>query len=394
MPSLHRTLSDLDLRGKRVLCRVDFNVPFDGEGRITDDTRIRAAIPTLEAILVAGGKPVLMSHLGRPKGEVVESLRLDAVGVRLGELLGRPVRKLDESCGEGVLRSIEDTPGGQVVLLENIRFHPGETKGDENLSVSLAQLGDVFVNDAFGASHRAHCSVSGVAAHLPSAPGLLLEREIRAFDRVLGEPDRPFVAILGGAKVSDKLLVIENLLERVDAILIGGAMAYTFAKGDGHGIGTSMCEEDLLETVRSLRVKAQERKVDLLTPLDHVCAREFRADAEVQVTDGVEIPEGWMGLDIGPRTRERYAAVIAGARTVVWNGPMGVFEMEAFRPGTEGVAKAVAECPGFTVVGGGDSVAAIGLLGLGDRIGHISTGGGASLELLGGKALPGVVAVR
>lgn len=385
-----QSLADLDLSGKRVLVRVDFNVPLDERRRITDDTRIRAALPTIRAILEAGGRPILLSHLGRPKGEVHDAYRLDPVGDRLPELLGSPVLKLSQSIGEDVARKIAAAPEGTTVLLENVRFHPGETEGDPDLSRAFAELGDVFVNDAFGSSHRAHCSVAGIARHLPSAAGLLLEKEIRAFERVLSDPERPFVAILGGAKVSDKLLVIENLLPKVDTLLIGGAMAYTFLASRGVAIGASRVEEDRLDLVRDLTRHAEERDVELLVPVDHVAATEFAADAKSVVTPGEAIEDGWMGLDIGPRTRELYAGRITAARTVVWNGPMGVFEMPRFRAGTEAVAHAVADSAGFTVVGGGDSVAAVQLLGLSERIDHISTGGGASLELLGGAELPGI----
>ena len=384
------SLADLDLRGKRVLVRVDFNVPFDGE-RISDDTRIRAALPTLRSIKKRGGRPILLSHLGRPKGEVVESLRLAPVAARLEELLEAPVLSLQESVGEAVAASIDGAPESAVVVLENVRFHPGETKGDPELAKAFAELGDVFVNDAFGTSHRDHSSVCGVARLLPSAAGLLLERELAAFQRVLNEPARPLVAILGGAKVSDKLPVIANLIERCDAILIGGGMAYTFLRARGESTGSSLVQEDQVAAVReNLRV-AEERGCRLLVPTDHVVAESFSADAAPEVVR--EIPDGRMGLDIGPDTQAAYAAEIAGAKTVVWNGPMGVFEWESFRAGTAVVGRAVAAAEGYTVVGGGDSVAAIGLLGLEDSVDHISTGGGASLELLEGRVLPGIAAL-
>jgi phosphoglycerate kinase len=387
-----RRLADLDLAGKRVLMRVDFNVPLDESGAIGDDTRIRAALPTLEEVRRRGGRAVLMTHLGRPKG-VDEKLRLDAVGRRLSELSGARVVKLAESTGPAVESAIAAADAKSLVLLENVRFNKGETKGDAELAKAYARLGDVFVNDAFGTAHRAEASVSEVARLLPSAAGLLLEREIAAFARVLEQPERPFVAILGGAKVSDKLPVIENLIDKVDALVIGGGMAYTFLKARGLSIGKSLVEDGQVETVRAAEAKAQARKVELALPTDHVAAERCAADAAHKVC-GPDIPEGWMGLDIGPRTREAFAARIARARTVVWNGPMGVFEMEAFRAGTEAVGRAVAACEGFTVVGGGDSVAAVELLGLADEIDHISTGGGASLELLEGKDLPGIAALR
>jgi len=385
-------LDALDVEGKRVLVRVDFNVPLADDGSITDDTRIRAALPTVRALQGRGATPVLLCHFGRPKGKVVESMRTTPVGVRLAELLGSPVVKLDESVGPEVRAAVESVAPGTTVLLENVRFHPGETKGDEDLARGFAELGHAFVNDAFGASHRDHASVSGIARFLPSAAGLLLHREVEAFGRVLNEPERPLVAILGGAKVSDKLTVVDNLLDRVDAILVGGGMAYTFLKSQGHSIGTSLCEDDQLDMCRAALVKAAEKGVDLLLPVDHVVANRFAADADASEC-GVDIPDGNMGLDIGPATRALYAERIASARTVVWNGPMGVFEMEAFRAGTEAVGRALARCDGYTVVGGGDSVAAIHLLGLESSVSHISTGGGASLELLEGKALPGITAL-
>ncbi len=385
-------LEDLSVEGKRVLVRVDFNVPLDDEGRITDDTRVRAALPTIRSILERGGRPVLMSHLGRPKGEVRDGMRLTPVAVRLGELLDRPVLKLDESTGASVEQAVADAEPGTVVLLENVRFHPGETKGDAELAAAFARLGDVFVNDAFGTSHRDHASVCGVAHLLPAAAGLLLQREVVAFQRVLHEPERPLVAILGGAKVSDKLPVIENLIERVDAILIGGGMAFTFLAAKGETVGSSLLQEDQVDSVAGNLEKAKASGCRIGLPTDHVVAAEFAADSPAEVVE--TIAEGRMGLDIGPRTREAYAAEIAGARTVVWNGPMGVFEWEAFRAGTEAIGRAVGACSGFTAVGGGDSVAAVELLGLRERIDHISTGGGASLELLEGRTLPGIAVLR
>jgi phosphoglycerate kinase len=385
-------LDALDVEGKRVLVRVDFNVPLGDDGAITDDTRIRAALPTLRALLERGATPILLCHFGRPKGQIVDSLRTTPVGVRLGELLGSPVVKLDASVGADVLAAVKAVATGTTVLLENVRFHPGETKGDEELARGFAELGQAFVNDAFGASHRDHSSVSGIARFLPSAAGMLLHKEVEAFGRVLNDPARPLVAILGGAKVSDKLTVVNNLLDRVDAILVGGGMAYTFLKSQGHSIGTSLCEDDQLDLCRDALAKAAKKGVDLLLPVDHIVADRFAADAEANEC-GVDIPDGHMGLDIGPATRALYAARIASAKTVVWNGPMGVFEMEAFRPGTEAVGRALADCDGYTVVGGGDSVAAIHLLGLEGAVSHISTGGGASLELLEGKALPGITAL-
>ncbi len=390
-PAATSGFETLPVQGRRVLVRVDYNVPQDASGKISDDTRIKASLPTLRALRARGATLVLMSHLGRPKG-VDAKLRLDPVAQRLEALLGVNVRKLDDSSGAAVEAAVSQAAAGSVIMLENVRFNSGETKGDVELARRYARLGDVFVNDAFGTSHRDEASVSGVARLLPSAAGLLLQAEIAAFARVLQRPERPLLAILGGAKVSDKLAVIDNLLDRVNAILIGGGMAYTFQKALGLGVGKSLCEDERLETVKGALAKAKAMKVDLLLPLDHVIADRFAADAASKVVEGA-IPDGWMGLDIGPRTRELYAQRIKGAKTVVWNGPMGVFEMEAFRRGTADVARAVAECGGYTVVGGGDSVAAIELLGLAGKIKHISTGGGASLELLEGKALPGITAL-
>ncbi|HEX6884883.1 MAG TPA: phosphoglycerate kinase [Planctomycetota bacterium] len=384
-------LDDLALEGKRVLVRVDFNVPQDEAGNITDDTRIRASLETIEAILRRQGKPILMSHLGRPDGQVVESMRLKPIGKRLEELTKRKVIRLDESTGPAVEKAVKDAPAGAIVLLENVRFHKGETKGDPKLAEAYARLGDVFVNDAFGTSHRAEASVSGPAAFLPSAAGRLLEREVAAFRRVLENPARPLVAILGGAKVSDKLPVVANLIPVCDAILIGGGMAYTFLKAQGEEVGASKLQADQLEAVKASLAAAEKRGCRILLPSDHVVAERFAADAPPGTV--AKIPAGKLALDIGPETRRRYAAEIARAQTIVWNGPMGVFEWEAFRAGTAAVAEAVARAPGYTVVGGGDSVAAVELLGVAAQVKHISTGGGASLELLGGKALPGIEAL-
>ena len=386
------SLSEVSLAGKRVLIRVDFNTPMRS-GVISDDTRIRSAIPTLKAVLAQGGTPVLLTHLGRPKGAVVDSLRVGPLAVRLQELLGSPVVKCDESVGDKAKAAIAAAPRGACVMLENVRFHAGETTGDEALSTSFAELGDVFVGDAFGAAHRAHCSVSGVASRLPSVAGLLMEAELSAFSRVLSGPERPLVAVLGGAKVSDKLTVIEHLLENVDALLVGGGMAYTFLAARGVKVGTSLLEEDRFEMVRKCEARAAALGKELLLPRDHTVADQFSSDATPVAVDGESIPDGHMGLDIGPKTSALYSEVIRSARTVVWNGPMGVFEWDGFAAGTRTVGEAVAACSGYTVVGGGDSVAALGALGFKDRVSHVSTGGGASLELLEGKELPGVAAL-
>jgi len=386
-------LDDVDVASKRVLVRVDFNCPQDESGNITDDTRIRAALPTIRELIEKRAQPILLSHLGRPKGKVVESMRLRPMGLRLQELLGSPVAILDDSTGEKVARAVAAAPAGTVLLLENVRFYAGDEKGDMQLAAEWAKLGDVFVLDAFGAAHRDHASVCGLARLLPSCAGRLMEKEIAAFARVLEKPERPLVAILGGAKVGDKLKVVDNLLSKVDALIVGGGMAYTFLVARGGKVGRSLVQQDQVDAVRAVLGHAAERKVEILLPEDHVAAEAFDAGAK-PIPTGADIPDGLMGLDIGPRTRERYAARIRSARTVVWNGPMGVFEWPAFRAGTEAVGVAVAECPGYTVVGGGDSVAAVEMLGLADRIDHISTGGGASLELLETGTLPGIEALR
>jgi phosphoglycerate kinase len=382
-------LGTLDMNGKRVLMRVDFNVPRDEAGVITDDTRIRTALPTINAVLAAGGLPVVMCHLGRPKGQVVESMRVDAIGVRLAELIGREVIKVSESTGEVAAAAVASAEVGSIVLLENVRFHAGETKANAELAAAYAALGDVFVNDAFGACHRDHASVSGPARLLRSASGMLLQLEIDAFRRVLDAPERPFVAVLGGAKVSDKLPVIANLIEKVDRILIGGGMAYTFLLARGGKAGASLVQEDQVELVRGIDAAAKKRGVQIMIPTDHVIADGFAADANSKVVVG-DIEDGWMGLDIGPASQAAYVAALKDAKTVIWNGPMGVFEWEAFQAGTEAVGRAVAASASYSVVGGGDSVAAAGKFGLRDYISHISTGGGASLELLEGKDLPGI----
>jgi len=383
-------LDTLDMQGKRVLTRVDFNVPRDATGAITDDTRIRAALGTIQKIRSAGGQPILMCHLGRPKGEVQDDLRVDAIGVRLAELLDCEVVKLDVSAGPEAEAAVAATDA--VVLLENVRFHAGETKGDPALAAQYARLGDVFVNDAFGASHRDHASVSGPARLLPSAAGMLLQQEIEAFRRVLDNPERPFAAVLGGAKISDKLPVITNLLDKVDRLLIGGGMAYTFIVARGGKVGASLVQEDQLEMVRGLDALGQEKGVQILIPTDHVIGDGFSPDCSVKTVVG-DIPDGWMGLDIGPASQVAYAAALADCKTTVWNGPMGVFEWDAFQAGTEAVGRAVANSSAYSVVGGGDSVAAAGKFGLTAAISHISTGGGASLELLEGKELPGIASL-
>ena len=386
-----RRLAELPLRGKRVLVRVDFNVPLDEDLQVTSDARIVAALPTIRAILAGGGKPILMSHLGRPKG-VDERQRMLPAARRLEQLLGGKVHYVKHVIGPEAERAALALQPGECLMLENLRFHAEEEKGDPKFAAALARLGELYVNDAFGTAHRAHASVAGVPALLPHAPGLLMEKEIASFQKVLGSPDRPLLAVLGGAKVSDKLPVLENLVSRVDSLIVGGAMAYTFLKQQGVPIGRSRCEDELLPAAARIAEHARRKGVQLLLPVDHVCAAEFKADATASV-HGPGIPDGLMGLDVGPRSIERFGQAIAAAKTIVWNGPMGVFEMDAFAQGTEAVARAIAAAKAFTVVGGGDSVAAVEKFGLAARMSHVSTGGGASLELLEGKVLPGIAAL-
>lgn len=381
-----KSVRDLDVRDRRVLVRVDFNVPVK-DGEVTDDTRIQKALPTIRYLLSEGARPVLISHLGRPKGEPDPKYAMDPVAKRLEELLGEPVTKLDASVGPEIEEALNDWGGRGVVLLENSRFYPGETKNDPGFSDQLASLADLYVDDAFGAAHRAHATTVGVAERLPAAAGLLLEEEVDYLDGLLEDPERPFVAILGGAKVSDKLGVIESLLNVADTLLIGGAMCFTFFKAQGYEIGSSLVEDDYLEEAKRLMDEAGEK---LVLPVDVVVADKMEEDAESETVGVDEIPQDKMGLDIGPRTVDLFREHISGAKTIFWNGPMGVFEMEAFARGTEGVARAVAESTATSVVGGGDSVAAVRKLGLDDEMSHISTGGGASLEYVEGKELPGV----
>lgn len=390
---LKKTMKDVDVKGKRVFVRVDFNVPME-DGKITDDTRIRAAIPTIEQLVNNGAKVILASHLGRPKGEVKEELRLTAVGERLAQLMNRPVNKLDESIGEAVESAVAQMQEGDIVLLENVRFHKGEEKNDEELSKSFAKLADLYVNDAFGAAHRAHASTEGIAKHIPALSGLLMEKELEVLGKALSNPERPFTAIIGGAKVKDKIGVIENLLDKVDHLIIGGGLSFTFIKAQGHDIGKSLLEEDKIELAKVFIEKAKEKGVKLHMPVDAVVANEFSKDAETKIVNIDEIPADWMGLDIGPKTAANYAEVIKNSKLVIWNGPMGVFEMEKFANGTKTVAQAMAETAGYTVIGGGDSAAAVEKFEVASKMDHISTGGGASLELMEGKELPGIVALN
>jgi len=387
-----KTIRDVDVRGKRVFVRVDFNVPLD-DGQITDDRRIREALPTIVKLRRQGARVILASHLGRPDGKVMSGLRLDPVAVRLSELLGAPVRKLPDCVGPEVARAVAEMRDGDVVLLENLRFHPEEEANDEQFARALASLADVYVNDAFGTAHRAHASTVGITRFLPAVAGLLMEKELVYLSRILEDPRRPFVAILGGKKVSDKIGVIRNLLTRADMLLIGGAMSYTFLRAKGLSVGASLCEEDKLELARSLMDDAAGRRIAFRLPDDVMVADRFAEDAAHRVVAAAAIPQGWMGMDIGPQTAAAYADVIARAGTVMWNGPMGVFEFPAFAAGTRAVAEAMAGSKAVTIVGGGDSAAAVQQMGLADRMTHISTGGGASLEFLEGKELPGVAAL-
>ncbi|MBS1879835.1 MAG: phosphoglycerate kinase [Actinobacteria bacterium] len=387
------SVRDAQVKGRRVLVRVDFNVPL-ADGEVSDDTRIRAALPTIELLRERGAAVILVSHLGRPGGRVDPALSMAPVGARLGALLGTRVKVAKGVIGADVDLDCSGGLGpGDVLLLENVRFEPGETKNDSKLAEGLASLADLYVDDAFGAAHRAHASTEGVAHHVPAYAGLLLERELNELNRVVESPRRPLVVVLGGAKVSDKVGVIDRFLELADKILIGGAMCFSFYRAQGIAIGNSLSDDDSVEAAREALAKAEESDCELLLPVDLVLGREFDAATEIRESDGVEVPDGWMGLDIGPRSRQLYAEAVAAAGTVLWNGPMGAFELEPFAAGTRVVAEAVAAASATTVVGGGDSVAALKQFGLDERVDWVSTGGGASLELLEGKKLPGVEAL-
>jgi len=386
-------VEDLELKRKRALIRVDFNVPLDGK-QITDDTRIKAVLPTVNYVIEHGGKVILMSHLGRPKGEAAPEFSLEPVAKRLGKLLGKDVIMAPDCVGEEVEAIVSRMKEGDVVLLENLRFHAEEEENDPDFAKRLAELADVYINDAFGAAHRAHASTAGVTKYVPqAAAGLLMQKEIKYIGQAVENPERPFMAILGGVKVSDKIGVIENLMKKADAIIIGGAMAYTFLKAQGIRVGNSLVEDDKLDLAREILRKSLDNDVPLYLPIDHVIADKFAADANVRVVKRGGIPDGWEGMDIGPATVEKYKGVLEGAKTIVWNGPVGVFEFDAFAKGSFAIAKILAESDATTIIGGGDCVAAVQKSGYAGKITHISTGGGASLEFMEGKELPGIAAL-
>ncbi|GGG05325.1 phosphoglycerate kinase [Paenibacillus abyssi] len=388
-----KSVRDVEVNGKRVFVRVDFNVPVEN-GSITDDTRIRETLPTIQYLIDNGAKVILASHMGRPKGEVVEELRLNAAAERLSELLGKKVAKADEAIGDAVKSQVAALNNGDVLLLENVRFYAGEEKNDPELAKAFAELADLFVNDAFGAAHRAHASTEGIAHHLPAVSGLLMEKELEVLGKALSNPDRPFTAIVGGSKVKDKIDVINKMLEIADNVLIGGGLSYTFFKAQGHEIGKSLVDNEKLDLALGFINKAKELGKNFLLPVDIIVTDDFSADANTREVGVDGIPADWEGIDIGPKTRELYADVIKNSKLVVWNGPMGVFEIEPFSHGTRAVAQACAETSAYTVIGGGDSAAAAEKFGLADKMDHISTGGGASLEFMEGKKLPGVEALK
>lgn len=390
-----KTIEDIDVKGKRVLARCDFNVPLK-DGEITNDKRIVAALPTIKYLMEHGAKVILCSHLGRPKGEYKPEFSLAPVAKKLSEYLGVEVKLAEdpEVVGENAKKLAAELKDGEVMLLENVRFRAEETKNEENFSKELASLADIFVNDAFGTAHRAHCSTTGVAAYLPAVCGFLIQKEIKFMGGALANPKRPLVAILGGAKVSDKIGVISNLIDKCDTIIIGGGMAYTFMKYLGHSIGTSLLEADWIEKAGEMMADAKAKGVNFLIPVDNKVGKEYDENTESKIVSSDEIPDGWMGLDIGPKSMELFCDAIKGAGTVIWNGPMGVSEWDNFAAGTIAVANAVAESGAVSIIGGGDSVAAVTKLGFADKMSHISTGGGASLEFLEGKELPGIAALQ
>jgi phosphoglycerate kinase len=391
---MKKTISDIDVKGKRILVRVDFNVPLDPDsGRVVDDTRIRAALPTIEYLRERGARIILCSHLGRPKG-VNDSLRLAPVARRLSELLGSPVKTTDDSVGPQVEEAAQSLGPGEVLLLENLRFNPEEEANDPDFAWALASLAEVYVNDAFGTAHRAHASTAGVAAYLPAVAGFLMEKELTFLGKALANPDRPFAAVIGGAKVSTKMGVLENLLERVDRLLIGGGMACTFLKAKGFEVGQSLLEEEFVGTARQVMERASQRGLTLLLPSDVIVSDRFEADARRQQVSAEEIPPDWQAMDIGEKTTEAFINALRDCKTVLWNGPMGVIEFEAFSQGSHRLAEAIAGLDATTIVGGGETVAVVERLGLEDKFSHVSTGGGAALEFLEGRELPGVAALE
>jgi len=391
---MKKSVRDIDLKGKSVIMRVDFNVPLDKDGNITDDTRIQAALPTIQYVLEQATKLILMSHLGRPKGQVKDELRLTPVSKRLSELLGKEVIQCKDSIGEETRKIISGMQVGDVALLENLRFHKEEEANDPEFAKTLAGYADVYVNDAFGTAHRAHASTEGIAHNLPAVAGFLMEKEIDFLGRLLYQPEQPYIAIVGGAKVSTKIAVLEKLLEKVNILMIGGGMSYTFLKAKGFEIGRSLIETDKVSLAFELMKKAEEKGVKFMLPLDHVVAEKVDESAKTRTVETNSMPQQMIGLDIGPKTIRVYKKEIKQGKTILWNGPMGVFEVEKFARGTAQIAKALASCRGTTVIGGGDSVAAVNKIGVANKIDHVSTGGGASLEFLEGKELPGIQALQ
>lgn len=387
-----KTLQDLDVKGKKVFCRVDFNVPMK-DGEVTDDTRIKAALPTINYLSDQGAIVILASHLGRPNGKVVEELRLDPVAKQLSDLIGKDIVKTDAVHGIEVNEAISQLNDGDILLIENVRFDAGEESNDPALAQNFADMADFYVNDAFGAAHRAHASTTGVAEKLPAAAGYLMEKEMDVLGKALQDPARPFTAIIGGAKVKDKIKVIDNLLDKVDNLIIGGGLAYTFIKAQGHEIGKSLLEEDKLDLAKQFMKKAEEKGVNFVLPTDAIVADDFAEDANTKIVAIDQIPADWEALDIGPETRETISSIVAESELIIWNGPMGVFEMNAFAGGTKAVAESLANTAGYTVIGGGDSAAAVEKFGFAKEMDHVSTGGGASLEFMEGKTLPGVQAL-
>lgn len=389
-----KSVKDIDVKGKKVIVRVDFNVPLDDDRNITDDKRIVGALPTIEYLVQNGAKTILVSHLGRPKNGFEDKFSMKPAVTRLSELLKKEVTLAKDVIGQDAKDKANSLEESEVLMLENVRFHKEETKNDKEFAKQMASMADIYVNDAFGTAHRAHASTAGLAEFLPAVCGFLIQKEIDFMGTAITEPKRPFVAILGGAKVSDKIGVIENLMEKVDSLIIGGGMAYTFLKAQGYGIGNSICEDDKLDLARTLLKKAEEKNVKLHLPLENVIATEFKNDTEKKVVPSSEIPDGWSGMDIGPKTIEMFSDEIKNAKTVIWNGPMGVFEFPEFAVGTKEVARALASSGAVSIIGGGDSAAAIEQLGFADKVTHISTGGGASLEFLEGIELPGIACLQ